>query len=95
MRGEDRKVEKDQGNKDRGNTEQTEVQESERQYEEQVIRPLPTMHNEIPLDVATPQNVVRRRLPIVPLTPFDKDILLSQMIIDQDPTVTVLNTPSI
>lgn len=74
---------------------QIEAQESQRQHEEQVIRPLPTVHNEIPLDVATPQNVVRRRLPIVPPTPFDEDILLSQMIIDQDPRITVLNTPSI
>lgn len=81
--------------KDRDNTEQLEVQESDRQHEEQVIRPLPTVYNEILLDITTPQTVVRRRLPIVPPTPFDEDSMLSQMIIDQDPTVTVLNTPSI
>lgn len=81
--------------KDRDNTEQLEVQESDRQHEEQVIRPLPTVYNEIPLDITTPQTVVRRRLPIVPPTPFDEDSMLSQMIIDQDPTITVSNTPSI
>lgn len=54
------------------------------------------VYQRIPLDVATPSpNIVRRQLPIVPPTPFEEDQRMSQLLLTESSSVTIINTPSI
>ena len=49
----------------------------------------------LPIDVATPSLNIRRKLPAVPPTPFEEDQRISQLLLNEDSSLPIVNTPSV
>ena len=55
-----------------------------------------SVYKRIPRDVATPSlNTIRRQLPAVPPTPFNEDQRISQLLLNENSSLTIVNTPSV
>ena len=64
------------------------------QQTEEPRNPALQAYQEIPLEIRTPTTQVRRRqLPLVPPTPFNENVQLSQLLLEQ--SVPILNTPTV